>query len=224
MAIGVERLEIGRVLVRAFENVARWPGRFIALAVAYGLICGAIDVNLGSRSFALDGLIGFFIEVAATQLALKSALVGFDGGAQYGRAFGLSFLTNLGILVGVLLLIVPGIMLYVRWALALPAMMRENIDITDALGRSNALTEGNRWRIFGLALLLILPPLLLGGLMGFLSGVFMGPSAPDTFGMAAFANLLSALFILFAAACWVEVYAALSGAQDSSDRLAEVFA
>ncbi len=136
-----ERLEIGQVLVRAFGNVARWPGKFVALAVAYGLICGAIDVNLGPRAFALDGLVGFFIKVTATQFALRSALVGFNGGAQYGRAFGLSILSNLGILVGIVLLIVPGVILYVRWTLALPAMMRENIDVTEALGRSNALTE-----------------------------------------------------------------------------------
>ncbi len=71
---------------------------------------------------------------------------------------------------------------------------------------------------------MILPLVLLGGLIGFFSGMFFGPSALDTFGGAALTNLLTALVLLFTAACWVEVYADLSGARNSGDRLAEVFA
>ncbi len=54
------------------------------------------------------------------------------------------------------LFIIPGIILYCRWFLAVPAATIERIGPFSAASRSSALTKGYRWRIFGLLLIFIL--------------------------------------------------------------------
>ena len=61
---------------------------------------------------------------------------------------GLSLVMGIGIGLGCILLIVPGILLAVRWALAIPAAVLEDKGVGDSLSRSSELSEGNRWRIF----------------------------------------------------------------------------
>jgi Membrane domain of glycerophosphoryl diester phosphodiesterase len=68
---------------------------------------------------------------------------------------GLTLLSGFAIGFACLLLIVPGIMLLVRWSLAVPAKVLEDVSVTDALSRSSQLSEGNRWRIFVIWLLFL---------------------------------------------------------------------
>jgi hypothetical protein len=61
------------------------------------------------------------------------------------------------ILVGFLLLIVPGIYLAIVWSLAIPVAVLEGRDLTRSLARSSELTKGHRGRIFVVySLLLVL--------------------------------------------------------------------
>ena len=50
-------------------------------------------------------------------------------------------------------LIVPGIFLYVSWALAVPALMVERCGVIESMRRSWRLVRGSRWRVFGIILL-----------------------------------------------------------------------
>lgn len=61
----------------------------------------------------------------------------------------LTLLYALGIVFGLLLLILPGIWLYVAWAFATPALLVEGIRGRKALGRSFGLVKGRWWRTFG---------------------------------------------------------------------------
>lgn len=68
---------------------------------------------------------------------------------------GLAILTLLGMLVGIMLLVVPGIILALMWAVAGPALVAERGGIIASLARSRSLTKGARWKILGLILLLV---------------------------------------------------------------------
>jgi len=52
-----------------------------------------------------------------------------------------------------LLFIIPGLFLIVRWAVAAPAALIEREGPTHSIGRSAELTAGHRWAVFGLVLL-----------------------------------------------------------------------
>jgi hypothetical protein len=61
----------------------------------------------------------------------------------------LTLLYALGILLGLLLFVLPGIWLYVAWAFATPALLVEGLRGRKALGRSFGLVKGRWWRTFG---------------------------------------------------------------------------
>lgn len=69
--------------------------------------------------------------------------------------FILGLLLGLGIMLGFLLLIVPGIILYLMWAVAAPALVEEKTGIIGSFGRSSYLTKGARWKVFGLGLIVV---------------------------------------------------------------------
>jgi hypothetical protein len=68
---------------------------------------------------------------------------------------GLSMLVGLGVGLGFIALIVPGVLLALMWSLAVPAKVLENLGATDAMSRSSDLTKGDRSRIFVIWLLFI---------------------------------------------------------------------
>ena len=57
--------------------------------------------------------------------------------------------------IGFFFLIIPGIFVAVVWSVCVPAMMVEDRGIFDSLGRSYNITNGNRWRMIGLAIVLV---------------------------------------------------------------------
>jgi hypothetical protein len=61
----------------------------------------------------------------------------------------LTLLYVLGVLLGLVAFVAPGIWLYVAWAFALPALLVENLRGPAALGRSFQLVRGRWWRTFG---------------------------------------------------------------------------
>src|SRR5438105_308068 len=68
---------------------------------------------------------------------------------------GLSLLWAIGVGIGFILLIVPGIILLMMWSVAVPALVVEREGVFAAFSRSAQLTKGARWKIFGLSLVLL---------------------------------------------------------------------
>ncbi len=62
---------------------------------------------------------------------------------------GLAIVQGFGIGLASLACLVPGIILAVRWSVAVPAKVEEGVGVGDALSRSTLLTEGFRWQVFG---------------------------------------------------------------------------
>ncbi len=67
-----------------------------------------------------------------------------------GQLIVLGILASLGIGVGFVLFIVPGLFLLTIWSVAAPVAVIESADALQALRRSRALVRGNGWTVFGL--------------------------------------------------------------------------
>jgi hypothetical protein len=65
-------------------------------------------------------------------------------------------LAALGIGLGLVLLIVPGLVLATWWALIIPAIVLEGQNVRGAFTRSRELVRGNGWSVFGLIVLTFL--------------------------------------------------------------------
>lgn len=99
------------------------------------------------------------------------------GLAKLGPILAIFLLTYIGFLVGLLLLIVPGIIVALMWSVATPALLAENLGVLDSFGRSRALTKGSRGKIF---LVLFLGVIVVYGVMWTVLGIASG-SGPSGF-------------------------------------------
>lgn len=68
--------------------------------------------------------------------------------ARLGSLVGVSLLTGIGVGIGVLFFIVPGIILAIRWALAAPIVMLEGLGPRAAMRRSRELVSGQKLNVF----------------------------------------------------------------------------
>ncbi|MES2225515.1 MAG: DUF975 family protein [Patescibacteria group bacterium] len=75
--------------------------------------------------------------------------------SPYLKFVGTSILLTVILLIGFILLIVPGIILGIMFGFALYGVIEDGLGPVDALKRSRAITKGNRWRMFLLGLALV---------------------------------------------------------------------
>jgi hypothetical protein len=133
-----------------------------------------------------------------------------------GLALGMGFFVG----IGLLLLIVPGVILLIMWAVATPACVVERLGVGASMARSSALTQGHRWQIFGMLVL-----------VGFAEGI-AGAGVKAALGLAGSAGLVIAGTLLwnglsgaFSAVLGVATYHDLRVAKEGVDtrQIAAVF-
>lgn len=146
----------------------RMPASSGLTLVGYGLITVAV-VFLGS-----------LLATAAVVWVAHEGL--YRRTASFGSAAGRGFrvlpanlamivILSLAVMVGFLLLVIPGVMLLLRWSVAIPALVVERTGVLGSLGRSRDLTQGHRWAILGFLLVLALIDFVVFGLIGFGGGL-----------------------------------------------------
>jgi len=66
---------------------------------------------------------------------------------------GVSIVAGIGITIGFVLLIIPGLILLTIWAVFVPVLVLENPSGLKSLSRSRDLVRGNGWQVFGVIVL-----------------------------------------------------------------------
>ena len=107
----------------------------------------------------------------ATVVASEGGKVSFGDSLSTGLRvvlplIGLAIVSGIGIMLGFVLLIVPGIILLLMWSVAVPTLVIERVGVFEALRRSYELTRGAKWRIFGLAIIIFVAYWLLSIILG----------------------------------------------------------
>jgi hypothetical protein len=83
---------------------------------------------------------------------------------------GVSILAGLGIGLGFVLLIVPGLILMVIWSVVAPVTVLERPGVFAAFGRSRQLVRGNGWNVFGVIILVFLAVVVISVAAGLVAG------------------------------------------------------
>jgi hypothetical protein len=116
-----------------------------------------------------------------------------------------SILAGLGIAIGFLLLIVPGLILVTIWSLIVPVIVLERAPALASFGRSRALVRGHGWEVFGVVVVTFL--ILIA--FGIVLGIVFAPLHDSV--AASLSNVVSgALTAPFVALTWTLVYYRLS--------------
>ena len=76
-----------------------------------------------------------------------------------------AIVAGIGIVIGFILIIIPGLILLTIWSVAAPVVVLERPPGLGALGRSRALVRGHGWQVFGVILVLGISVSILGGIL-----------------------------------------------------------
>jgi len=177
---------VGDILNGAFELYQRHWKHLIGIALAFYLVAASITLVLtvalgrwGAFAGSLILLVGIFWLTGALVEAvadIRDGRADLSVGDTFSKVWprvwpltGASVLAGLGIFLGLLLLIVPGLILLTWWAFIAPAIVLENRGVIESFGRSKQLVEGNGWNVFGI---LIITWLLTGVVSGVIGAIF----------------------------------------------------
>lgn len=247
------KLDLGRVASQTAAVLGRQPLLLLGLGILLGGLPSIVSAfTFGDRvadpaAYMASGIYWFqtlaavlftsflqaalynvvFLTLGGRQPALGEVLA--TGAKFFLPLFAVNVLYYLAFLLGTILLIVPGIMIGIAWCVVGPALIAERSGITAVFGRSAELTRGNRWRIFGLAVILFVAILILEAVLaaiglarGFnFARVVTAMSPAVIIGSGIVSGLLSAVGTTFLAVLYAELRELKQGL--SSESLAEVF-
>lgn len=165
------KLDIGATLSQIFSIYGQQAG--VLLPLAFGLfVVVAIITAISSGSFLL-AMVAYAVGLIAGFL-YQGMVVSLVRDVQDGRRdssvgqlieetwpvvlplIGAGILASIGIVIGVLLFIVPGLILLTIWSVIAPVIVVERSGAIDAFGRSRALVKGNGWQVFGVIVVVYL--------------------------------------------------------------------
>ena len=112
-------------------------------------------VNLLFATFANGVLIHVTIAHFESRRASLSECLD-AAGAVFVPLVGLSILYWLGLIVGFLFLIIPGLLMWCIWFVAKPVLVVERTSVIRAFGRSKELTAFEGWKMLGILLIVLI--------------------------------------------------------------------
>ena len=158
------RIDIGAVLQTVVDTYGKTFGVLIPAALIVYTPVALIAAISGDS--AAGGLLALVVALIAsawyTGMVVRTVQDVQDGhvDASIGQLF--SSVTNLigrlilvgivagiGVVVGFLFFIVPGLILLTIWCVASPVVVVEDTGVFESLGRSRELVRGNGWPVFG---------------------------------------------------------------------------
>ena len=217
-------MTVGGILEQTLGLYQRFFWRFVATTAVVMIVLdflsalvSTLDTGGGSAAlFALIsvvvGLIGTFWVQGALTLAVddvRDGRVDTTIGELYSRTrpylgtlIVAGVLAALGIGVGLILLIVPGLYLLTRWALIVPTIVLEKASIGESFRRSSALTAGHRWTVLWIALITLIASGIIGGIVQAILTAIL----PDFLGAWLGSFLAHCITTPFLALAWTLMY------------------
>jgi hypothetical protein len=172
------------VLGEAWDFYKRFAGHFLLIAFAIYVVAGVIAALLG-----LAGGIGFFLGWLINLVAaflVQAALVKAVQDVRDGRAdlslgetvsavlpfllavTAASILAGIGIAIGFVLIIVPGLILLTFWSLIVPSIVIGREGVFSSFGKSWRTVRGFAWNVFGTYVLVFLILIAFNIVLGFI--------------------------------------------------------
>lgn len=165
-------LDVGSVIGRTFSIYGDQASVLLPAAAVVFVAIGVVTAVLVAISPVL-AIVAAILSLAATTL-FTGMVVELVADVQDGRRDAtveqllkaatpvlgqlilVGIVAGIGIAIGFVLIIVPGLILVTIWSVAAPVVVLENPGGLRALGRSRELVRGNGWSVFGVILMLVI--------------------------------------------------------------------
>jgi hypothetical protein len=217
-------MQPGAIVREAWELYKAHWRTFVPLALIVYIILGLVTLVFALLLGWLGAIIGALASIVGTfwlQGALVEAVQDVRDGKQdlsIGEMFQrvqprlpalivAGILAGLGIALGLILLIVPGLFLLTIWSLIVPTIVLEGKSAGESFGRSRELVKGNGWSVFGVIVITIAVLIVARIIVSVLT--FWLPDGVDTFVSDVISNTVVAPF--FAVALTLMYFALAQG-------------
>ena len=148
----------GSVIGRAWAIYKTQFGTLIVAAAIVGLINLVATLLLGPFAGVISLIVSLFFVGAVVHLVrdledgrrdeeLSSLFAGV--GPVFWQLLAVAILAGIGIAIGLVLLIIPGLILITIWSVVVPVVVLEKPGVFAAFGRSRELVRGHGWPVFG---------------------------------------------------------------------------
>ena len=142
----------------------------IGAAAVLGILANTVATGASFKAVA-DAYLG---EQPAWRSSLRFAF------ARLHSILWITLLGGIATVIGFVFCIVPGIYLWIAFAVAVPVLLTEGVKGTSALGRSRALVRGRWWGTFGVVLLGTILAGIVSAAIGGLAGLAAGTTDANT--------------------------------------------
>jgi hypothetical protein len=179
---------VGGILGEAWGLYTKFFARFFLVAAIVFLIINLLNallgwaIGTGSSVAVLIALITAVISLVGTfwvQGALVYAVEDVRDGRidssigdlyervkpYLGTLILAGILAGIGIAIGFVLLIVPGLILLTWWCLIVPVITLEGKRVGESFGRSRELVRGHGWTVFGIVIIAVLASAIASGVI-----------------------------------------------------------
>lgn len=177
-----QSVDLGRVIGGVFETYRDQAAVLLPAALGVFLIEGIVSGVLIAITPIL-AILAVVVQILANTL-YQGMVVQLVADVQDGRRdssvgdlfrsvtgsvaplIGTGLLAGIGIVLGLVLLIVPGLFLLTIWAVVAPVVVLERPGVGAAFARSRELVRGNGWEVFGTIVVFFLILVVVSALLG----------------------------------------------------------
>ncbi len=164
------RIDVGGVIRRVFDIYVDQASVLMPAAAVVFVFTGVLSTVLVAANSALELLaliVGFVAVTVFTGMVVELVSDVQDGRRDsspgqllraatpvLGQLILVGIVAYIGIVIGFILIIVPGLILITIWSVAAPVVVLEHPGVFASLRRSRELVRGNGWQVFGVIFVL----------------------------------------------------------------------
>jgi hypothetical protein len=213
-----KRLDTARVFERVFAIYRLQAAVLLPAAVILYVIPAALGLVNGRTGQAL-ALAASVIAAVFYQGIVVQAVRDIQDGVRdlslgklfrsvtsvLGPLLWTALLVGLGVFVGFLAFIIPGLVLLTWWAVAAPVVVVERRSPPQAIGRSRALVRGHGWQVFSVLVVTFLLVLIADVLLASLANGVSGSDIAFAIAQLAAGTITAPVFALASAVLYLEL-------------------
>jgi hypothetical protein len=213
-----QRLDTARVFERVFAIYRLQAGVLLPAALILYLIPAALGLAAGVTGQAL-ALAASVIAAVGYQGLVVQAVRDIQDGVRdlslgglfrsvskvLGPLLWTALLVGLGVFVGFLAFIVPGLILLTQWAVAAPVVVCELRTPVQAMGRSRQLVHGHGWQVFGVLVVTFLLVLVADLLFASVANAISGSDVAFALAQLLGSTVTAPIFALASAVLYLEL-------------------
>lgn len=215
-------MQAGEILSEAWTLYRTHWRHFLPLALVVYVVLSLVSLLL-SLAFGWVGTVLASLVALVGVFWLQGALCEAVADVRDGRAdlsigepvqrvrprvaplLGAGLLAGLAIVVGLILLIVPGLLLLTWWSVIVPVIVLERVAAMESFGRSRALVRGYGWNVFAVIVLTVLILIVVAIVLAIVLAVLLAwlPDELRSYVQTLVSDTLTAPFLALA---WTLVY------------------